>query len=42
MQLVERLRAGDVEGAVRVNRAHRERAGAELLALFERFKLAHM
>ncbi len=42
MQLVERLRAGDVDGASRVNRAHRERAAAELLALFERFKFAQM
>ncbi len=42
MQLVERLRAGDAEGAARVNRAHRERAGRELLAIFERFKLAQM
>ncbi len=41
-QLVEMLRAGDAEGAARVNRAHRERAGDELLAIFERFKLAHM
>lgn len=42
MQLVERLRAGDAEGAAQVNRAHRERAAAELLALFERFKFAQM
>jgi DNA-binding GntR family transcriptional regulator len=42
MQLVERLRAGDAEGAARVNRAHRERAAAELLALFERYKFAQM
>ncbi len=42
MQLVERLKAGDAEGASRVNRSHRERAGAELLALFERYKLAQM
>lgn len=37
--LVERLRAGDAEGAVRVNREHRERASRELLAIFERFRL---
>ncbi|MYZ44749.1 GntR family transcriptional regulator [Achromobacter sp. KS-M25] len=37
--LVERLRAGDIEGAVRENRAHRERASRELLAIFERFRL---
>ena len=42
MQLVERLRAGDPEGAAQVNRAHRERANRELLAIFERYKLAQM
>jgi DNA-binding GntR family transcriptional regulator len=42
MQMVERLRAGDAEGAARVTRAHRERANQELIALFERFKLAHL
>ena len=42
MALVERLRAGDVEGAVRENRAHRERANRELLAIFERYRLAQM
>ena len=42
MAMVERLRAGDVEGATRVTRAHRERANQELIALFERFKLAHL
>ena len=41
-QLVERLRAGDAEGAAKVNRAHRERANRELLAIFERYKLAQM
>jgi len=40
--LVERIRAGDIDGAVRENRAHRERASRELLAIFERFKLAQM
>lgn len=40
--LVERLRAGDARGAAEVNRAHRERASRELLAIFERFKLAQM
>lgn len=39
LALVEHLRAGDVEGAVRENRAHRERASRELLAIFERFRL---
>ena len=42
MQLVEHLRSGDAEGAVRVNRAHRERASRELLAICERFQLAYM
>ncbi|MCB2006067.1 MAG: GntR family transcriptional regulator [Burkholderiaceae bacterium] len=42
MQLVDSLRAGDPEGAARVNRAHRERANRELLAIFERYKLAQM
>ena len=41
-QLVDCLRRGDAEGAARVNRAHRERANVELLAIFERFKLAQM
>lgn len=40
--LVERILEGDVDGAVRENRAHRERASRELLGIFERFKLAHM
>lgn len=42
MQLVERLRAGDADGAARVNRAHRERSCAELLAIFERYRLQQM
>jgi DNA-binding GntR family transcriptional regulator len=42
MQMVERLRAGDVEGAARVTRSHRERARNELVTIFERFKLAQM
>ena len=41
-QLVDCLRRGDADGAARVNRAHRERANRELLAIFERFKLAQM
>lgn len=40
--LVERLLAGDAEGAARENRAHRERASRELLAIFERYKFAHL
>lgn len=42
MQLVDSLRAGDPDAAARVNRAHRERANRELLAIFERYKLAQM
>lgn len=42
MQMVERLRAGDAVGAAAVTRAHRERAAGELVAIFERFKLAQM
>lgn len=42
MQMVERLRAGDVAGAAAVTRAHRERANRELIAIFEHFKLAQM
>ena len=42
MQMVERLRAGDAAGAAAVTRAHRERAAGELVAIFERFKLAQM
>lgn len=42
LALVERLRAGDVQAAVDVNRAHRERAAAELLSIFERFHFQHM
>lgn len=40
--LLARLVAGDAEGAARENRAHRERASRELLAIFEQYKLAHM
>ena len=40
--MVERLRAGDAEGAARVTRAQRERANRELLVIFDRFKLAQM
>ncbi len=42
MDMLERLRAGDPEGAVRVTRTHRERANRELLAIVERYKLAQM
>lgn len=40
--LVERLRAGDAKGAVRVNREHRERASRELLALFDRLRVQQL
>ena len=42
MQMVDRLRAGDTEGAASVTRAHRERARHELVAIFERFRLGQM
>ena len=37
--LLDCLRAGDSAGAAAVNRAHRQRASAELLAIFERYRL---
>ena len=42
MAMLDRIRAGDGKGAVEVNRAHRERASRELLAIFERFPVQHM
>ena len=42
MQMVEHLRAGDAEGAVRVTRAHRARATRELIEIFERYRLQHL
>ncbi len=42
MQMLDRLAAGDADGAARVTRAHRERANVELLTIFERYKLAQM
>lgn len=42
MDLLQKLREGDVAGANAVNRAHRERAAGELLDIFERFRLAQM
>jgi DNA-binding GntR family transcriptional regulator len=42
IQMVERLRAGDADGAAAVTRAHRQRASSELLAIFERFKVAQI
>jgi DNA-binding GntR family transcriptional regulator len=40
--LVERLLAGDADGAAKVNRAHRQRASRELLAIFEHYRFAHL
>lgn len=40
--LLDRIRAGDAAGAIAVNRAHRERASRELIAIFERYRLNHM
>jgi DNA-binding GntR family transcriptional regulator len=42
MQLVDMLAAGDGAGAAQVNRAHRERASRELLAIFERYRLQQL
>ena len=42
MQMVDRLLAGDAEGASAVNRQHRERASAELLAIFEKYQIQQM
>jgi DNA-binding GntR family transcriptional regulator len=42
MQLVDMLAAGDGSGAALVNRAHRERASRELLAIFERYRLQQL
>jgi DNA-binding GntR family transcriptional regulator len=42
MQMVEHLRAGDAEAAVRVTRAHRARATRELIDIFERYRLQHL
>jgi DNA-binding GntR family transcriptional regulator len=42
MEMVERLLAGDMEGASKVTRSHRERASKELLSIFERYKLAQL
>jgi DNA-binding GntR family transcriptional regulator len=40
--LLQHIRAGDGEAASRENRAHRERASRELLAIFERYRLVHL
>lgn len=41
-ELVERIRAGDAQGANEVNRAHRERASRELLAILERYRFRQL
>jgi DNA-binding GntR family transcriptional regulator len=41
-QLVERIAAGDAEGAVAINRQHRERASRELVVIFERYRLQQL
>jgi DNA-binding GntR family transcriptional regulator len=41
-QLLDHIRAGDAAAASKENRAHRERASRELLAIFERYRLAQM
>lgn len=42
MELVERLRQGDMAGAADVNKEHRRRAGRELLAILERFRIGRL
>jgi DNA-binding GntR family transcriptional regulator len=42
MALVTALRQGDVARASEINRTHRQRASAELLKIFETFRLQHM
>lgn len=40
--LLDRIRVGDAAGAIEVNRAHRQRASRELIAIFERYRLNHL
>jgi DNA-binding GntR family transcriptional regulator len=42
MALVERLAAGDAQGAAEANRNHRERASRELLAIFEHYRFSQL
>ena len=42
LEMLDRIRDGDDRGAVEVNRAHRERASRELLAIFERYRVRQM
>lgn len=39
MAMVDRIRKGDAAGASTVNREHRQRAGRELLLIFEKYRL---
>jgi DNA-binding GntR family transcriptional regulator len=41
-QMVERIRAGDAEGAFSLMRVHRERASRELLGVIERYRLQQL
>jgi DNA-binding GntR family transcriptional regulator len=41
-ELLGRIQAGDVAGAVALYRAHRDRASRELLAIFERYRINHL
>jgi DNA-binding GntR family transcriptional regulator len=40
--LVDRIAAGDADGAAQAFRAHRQRAGRELLAIFEHYRFAQL
>jgi DNA-binding GntR family transcriptional regulator len=42
MALVDRIRQGDAAGAAAVNREHRQRAGRELLVIFEKYRFQQM
>jgi len=42
LALIDTLRQGDTGGAVKINRAHRERASRELLGIFERYRLQQL
>jgi DNA-binding GntR family transcriptional regulator len=42
MALVDRIRQGDAAGAAAVNREHRQRAGRELLSIFEKYRFQQM
>ena len=42
MAMVERIRQGDTQGSGAVVREHRQRAGRELLVIFEKFRLQQL